>query len=448
MPPTAVRDAERPTVARGSAPLFWAQIGGNLGLLAALVPITRSLGPTGRGTVAFVTVAAIVSATVARLGITEAMTVFAARRPRERPVLLANVLLSVTVAECVAAGMVCGALLVFPAIRPPGIDRPEMLVLACGMLASGLVDAGYMFVLGCSRFRLHAAVTIATSWGYAAAITLVALTVGLTVLRAIALWVAVQILKAGLLLAASVRAEGLARPRLELLRECVRFGLGAWVGTLSTAFNQRLDQLLVAVIASEAVLGIYATAVNAFEILLYLAGAASTAILPLGARAGAGARTAEILRTYRAVTMLTAAGAVVAALAGTQLIPLVFGAPFAASNGPFLWLLPGALGFVALSIFSSALVAAMAPRRSSAGPVVSLTLGLVLDVVLIPAHGATGAAMATTSALLAGGATSLVLYATRDRFSVRSLVIPRRSDLAMLRALARPFSRSGRVGAA
>jgi O-antigen/teichoic acid export membrane protein len=291
-------------------------------------------------------------------------------------------------------------------------------------------------------------VTIATSWGYAAAITLVALTVGLTVLRAIALWVAVQILKAGLLLAASVRAEGLARPRLELLRECVRVGLGAWVGTLSTAFNQRLDQLLVAVIASEAVLGIYATAVNAFEILLYLAGAASTAILPLGARAGAGARTAEILRTYRAVTMLTAAGAVVAAVVGTQLIPLVFGAPFEASNGPFLWLLPGALGFVALSIFSSALVAAMAPRRSSAGPVVSLTLGLALDVLLIPAHGATGAAMATTSALLAGGATSLVLYATRDRFSVRSLVIPRRSDLAMLRALARPFSRSGRVGAA
>ncbi|UGS34997.1 lipopolysaccharide biosynthesis protein [Capillimicrobium parvum] len=442
------RDAERPTVARGSAPLFWAQVGGNLGLLAALVPITRSLGPEGRGTVAFVTVTAIVSATLARLGVTEAMTVFAAQRPLERSRLLSNVLLSVTVVECVAAGLVCGVMLAFPGLRPPGVGDPELLALACGMLASGLADAGYMFVLGCSRFRLHSAVTIAMAWGYAAATTLVTLTVGLTVLRAIVLWVAFQVIKAFLLLAASIRAEGLGAPGAKLLRECVIFGLGAWIGTLSTAFSQRIDQLLVALIASEAVLGIYATAVNAFEILLYLAGAAATAILPLGARAGAGARTAEILRTYRAVTMLTAAGIVVAAIVGTQLIPLVFGAPFEASNGPFLWLLPGALGFVALSIFSSALVAAFAPRRSSAGPLVSLVVGLVLDILLIPSHGATGAAIATTSAMLAGGATSLVLYATRDRFSPGALLIPRRGDLALLRALARPFSRMGRVGPA
>jgi O-antigen/teichoic acid export membrane protein len=445
LPPTVASDADRPTVARGSAPLFWAQVGGNIGLLAALVPITRSLGPEGRGTVAFVTVTAIVSATLARLGVTEAMTVFAAQRPRERPRLLSNVLLSVTVAECVAAGIVCGALLAFPGIRPPGVGDPELLALALGMLASGLADAGYMFILGCSRFRLHSAVTIAMAWGYAAATTVVALTVGLTVMWAVGLWVTVQAIKAGVLLTASIRAEGLAAPRMKLLRECVVFGLGAWIGTLSTAFSQRLDQLLVAVIASEAVLGIYATAVNAFEILLYLAGAAATAILPLGARAGAGVRTAEILRTYRAVTVLTGIGIVVAAILGTQLIPLVFGAPFEASNGPFLWLLPGALGFVALSIFSNALVAALAPRRSSAGPLVSLVVGLGLDVILIPSHGATGAAIATTAALLAGGATALVLYATRDHFSPGALFIPRRGDLALLRALARPFARMGGV---
>jgi O-antigen/teichoic acid export membrane protein len=311
------------------------------------------------------------------------------------------------------------------------------------MLASGWADAGYMFVLGCSRFRLHSVVTVAMSWGYAAAITAVTLTVGLTVLRATALWAAFQLVKGGVLLAASLRAEGVAFPRLKLLRECVVFGLGAWIGTLSTAINQRLDQVLVAVIASEAVLGIYATAVNSFEILLYLAGAASTAILPLGSRASAGARTADILRAYRAVTILTAAGAVLAAILGAQLIPLVFGSAFEASNVPFLLLLPGALGFVALSIFSSALVAAFAPRRSSAGPVVSLALGLVLDILLIPTHGATGAAIATTTALLTGGATSLVLYATCDRFPLRELVTPRRSDLALLGALARPFARSG-----
>ena len=65
----------------------------------------------------------------------------------------------------------------------------------------------------------------------------------------------------------------------------------AWIGTLSTAFNERLDQILVALLASEAVLGIYATAVNAFDVLLYLAAAAATAMVPLVARADPALRT-------------------------------------------------------------------------------------------------------------------------------------------------------------
>lgn len=438
------RDGPPESVARGSAPLFWAQILGNAGLFAALVPITRSLGPTGRGTFAFITVTAIVSATLARFGVTEATTVFAAQRPHLRAALLTNVLLSVTVTAGAAALVVCGGMLLAPGLRPPGIGDAELAVLAAGMLASGLTDAGYMFVLGCSRFRLHATVTIVSAWLYAAAIAIDSLTTGLTVLRAAIIWVAFQALKALVLLAVSIRAEGLGRPRMRLLRESVAFGLGAWIGTLSTAFNDRLDQILVALIASETTLGIYATAVNSYEILLYLAGAAATAMLPLVARAPPGARAERVLRAYRSVTLITAVGIVVAAVAGTQIIPLAFGQAFEASTTPFLWLLPGALGFVALAIFSSSLLASSAPRRSSAGPVVSLGLGIALDVILIPSMGATGAAIATTASFLAGGATALALYALRDPFRPRALLVPEHGDLELLRALATPFARTRR----
>src|SRR3954471_1414246 len=141
------------SIASGSAPLFWAQVLGNAGLLVAVVPIARQLGPTGRGTVAFITVTAIIAATVARLGVTEATTVFCARRPALRPALLSNLLLSVTIAAVVAALIVCGTLEAVPATRPPGIGDAELAVLAGAMLASGFADAGYMFALGCSRFR-------------------------------------------------------------------------------------------------------------------------------------------------------------------------------------------------------------------------------------------------------------------------------------------------------
>ncbi len=428
-------------VARGSAPLFWAQIAGNAGLFAALIAVTRAVGPTGRGTFAFITVAALFAAYVARFGITEATTVFAAQRPHERAVLLANTVLSVTTAAAVAAAVVCGVLLATPRGRPPGVGEAEIAVIGAAMLASSLADAGYMFALGCSRFRFHALVTITASWLYAATMWLTWLTVGLTVVRAAALWVAFQAIKAFVLLAASVRAEGLGRPSRRLLRESASFGLRAWIGSLSTAFNDRIDQVLVALIASEAVLGIYATAVNSFEILLYLAGAAATAMLPLVARVDPALRTERVLRAFRSTALLTLVAAAIAAVVGPPLLPLVFGEPFEASTGPFLLLLPGALGFVALGIFTSALVASSAPGRSSAGPLVSLVLVLALDLLLIPRFGASGAAVAASAALLAGGATALVLYRRRDPFGARDLLVPRRADAGMLRALARPFVR-------
>jgi O-antigen/teichoic acid export membrane protein len=433
--------AAEPSVARGSAPLFWAQVAGNAGLLVALVPITRALGPAGRGTLAFITVTAIVSAAVARLGVTEATTVFAAQRPRERAVLLGNVLLAVSVAAVGAAVLVCGGLLLVPSLRPPGLGDAELALMGLGMLASALADAGYMFTLGCSRFRFHAAVTIVSAWSYAAVVAAFAVAGELTVARAALIWVLFQGVKAFVLLAAGARAEGLATPDRRLLAESVSFGARAWIGSLSTAFNERVDQILVALLASEAVLGIYATAVNAFEILLYLASAAATAILPLVARSGAEVRSARVLGAFRSVALVTVVGVAVAAALGPPLLPLVFGEAFEPSATPFLWLLPGAVGFAAMAIFSNALVASAAPARSSVGPLVSLVLGIVLDVLLIPELGAEGAAIAASAALVAGGSCALVLYRLHASFPLRSLLTVRREDAELLRALARPFTR-------
>ena len=441
-PPAEAPAARGGSVGRGSAPLLWAQVLGNAGLFVAIVPITRELGPSGRGTLAFITVTAIVCATLARFGVTEATTVRCAQDPHLRPVLLTNLLAWVGCSSVGTAAVVVGALEVAPGLRLPGVGGGELAVLAAAVVSSGLADAGYMFVLGCSRFRLHAAVTIAAAWLYAIAVGLVALAWGLTVVRAGVIWVSFQLVKAIVLLAAGVRAEGLGRPSPALLRASLAFGARAWVGTLSTAFNERVDQILVALIASEATLGIYAAAVNGFEILLYPAASAATAILPLAAQAYPRERAAHVLGAFRSVGLLTLAGALVAAVLGPLLFPLVFGSEFSDSATPFLWLVPGALGFVALSIFSNALVALSAPGRSSLGPLVSLAISIALDFVLIPPFGAAGAAAAATAGLLVGGVTALVLYQRIARFPTSELVLPERRDLELLRALTRPLARS------
>ena len=59
------------------------------------------------------------------------------------------------------------------------------------------------------------------------------------------------------------------------------------------------------------------------------------------------------LRASRSLMVVTTLGVVVAAVAGPLLLPLVFGEPYEASVEPFLWLLPGAVGFTVLGVSNS-----------------------------------------------------------------------------------------------
>jgi O-antigen/teichoic acid export membrane protein len=426
-------------VAGGSALLFWSKVAGNAGFFVAVLILARALGPTGRGTIAFITVTALVAARVAGLGMGEATSVFVARRPALRGVLLANAVVFTLGSALLAATVVCCALVALGDGRPSGVGAPELAVIACATLVSALGDAGYVFLLGSNRLRPLALITATGSWVYPLFLVALWSTLGLTVLRAALAWTVAESIRALAFLAQSGRGLKLSRLDSDLLFEAVRFGSRAWVGSLARFLNFRTDQILMGFLASEAALGVYAVAVNTSEVLLYLPAAMATALLPAAARAEGGLRTEQALRAFRSAAVVTAVAVLAAALLGPLLLPLIFGAPFEASVTPFLWLLPGALGFAAIAVFSYALVAASSPGLSSVGPFVSLVLGIALDVVLIPRFGASGAAAAASAAFLAGGCAALAVFRRRNPFPWRSLLLPQRGDLIVFRALAAPL---------
>jgi O-antigen/teichoic acid export membrane protein len=401
--------------------------------------LARGLGPTGRGTIAFIVVTALVAARVAGLGIGEATTVFVARRPEARGALLANAVVFMLGGAFLAAAVACGALVALGDARPAGVGTPELVVLACATLTAALADAGYVFLLGANRLGSVALVTATASWIYPLFLIALWSTVGLTVLRAALAWTAAESLRALAYLLQSLRGLRLSRLDPRLLVEAVRFGSRAWVGSLARFLNFRTDQILMGFLASEAALGIYAVAVNASEVLLYLPAAMATALLPTAARADAGLRTEQALRAFRSAALVTAVAALAAVLLGPLLLPFVFGASFDASVTPFLLLLPGAFGFAAMAVFSYALVAGSSPGFSSVGPTVSLGVGIALDLVLIPRFGASGAAAAASAAFLAGGGAALAAFRHRSPFAWRSLLLPRRGDLVVFRALVGPL---------
>ena len=90
-----------------------------------------------------------------------------------------------------------------------------------------------------------------------------------------------------------------------------------------------------------------------------------------------------VLRGFRSAALITLAGMILALLLGPTLLPVVFGAEFDASVTPFLLLLPGALGFVAMAVFSSGLAAS-----DATGALVSWSRGVTRDRAhpALPAH--------------------------------------------------------------
>jgi O-antigen/teichoic acid export membrane protein len=428
-------------LAAGSANLFWAKIGGNGGYFVAVLILARGLGPSGRGTVAFITVTALVVAHMAGLGVGEATTVLSARNQARRPALLANAVTYFLCSGFVAATLAFLALSL-SGIEPAGVGTPELLIIGLGIVACSAGEAGYSFLLGTERLRQLAFVTGCASWVYAGVVLVLWAGPGLTVGRAALGWVGTEALRSIVLATLSRRGTILGLPSRRLLAEEIGFGLRLWVGSLARFLNFRTDQILMGFIATEAALGFYAVAVNVSEVLLYLPSSAATALLPVIARTEPVRRGEETLRAFRSVVFVTAAGVAGAALLGPVVLPIVFGDAFDESVIPFLWLLPGTFGYAASAVFSNALVGSSSPGLSSLGPLVSLTVGFALDLLLIPHYAATGAAAAASAAFLVGGATALVTYRRVHPFAWRSLLVPHRGDLDVLAALVGPLARA------
>ena len=418
--------SETGSISSGSTAWFLAQVGGNAALFAGVLLIARLLGPEGRGSVAFLTVSAQVVAYVAPFGVSEASYVFAARGPGTRPRLLANLLLAVSVGSVVGGGALVTALLLFPAIRPAGVGAQELLSLSLAIVAVTLAQSGQSFMTGCSLFRQQAMIASTAPWLYPLAIMLLWAVADLTVARALLAWAAAFGVSSLGFYSVLISRFGVARPQWSLLWESIRFGMRAWIGSLARFLNFRVDQLFVALIASETTLGIYAVAVNVSELLLYVPVATGWVLVPFVARRAEYSQR-QTLHVVRGVVLVTAVSALVAALIGPWLLPLLFGPEFQSSVVPFLLLLPGAFGFVFIAIFSSVLIASSSPGLSSLGALVALPTGVALDFALIPSFGASGAAAAASIALLAGGATALAAYRLRNTFVWRAL-IPGRSD--------------------
>ncbi len=124
-------------------------------------------------------------------------------------------------------------------------------------------------------------------------------------------------------------------------------------------------------------------------------------------------------------------GAAALLVAGPLLIPLVFGADFADSVLPLLLLIPGTCAFALNNIYAAYLGGIGRPALNLRVALVSLAVGLTLDILLIPVVGIAGAAVATTVSYTTATLMSARYYSTHSGRSAKE-VIPSPADVVAL----------------
>jgi O-antigen/teichoic acid export membrane protein len=430
--PTGSREGDTPGAATSAG--FVRDAGWTVGsrlLLAAIIVVSdvilaRTLGPEGKGRFALVLLVAQLLAVGVGLGLERAIAVTVARGTAIARASLANGVVWVVVAGGLAS------LVTFAAGAwgwLPNLSTRDTWVIAAAVPLELLFLIGLEALLGRRRLAAYNVARLARRLVLLVGVVAVAF-VPLDLGAALAANL-VALVAAGVVILGGLRRDGVApsRPDLALLRQHLGFGIRAWPGTLGTRAQLRADALLINAIIGVGATGVYSVASSVAETLWYVPSA--IAVVVFSRTAALGIAAASLTSTATRVTLaLGLAGAIPVALLAPVLVPLVYGASFAAAGTALQLLLPGVVAYGVATVVGQFLTAAGAPGRTTVAVLAGLTVNLLLDLVAIPRFGIAGAAVAAS---VGYGVTALLLlrwYVTLTGQRWTDALLLRRSDLS------------------
>jgi O-antigen/teichoic acid export membrane protein len=374
---------------------FAGQIGFSILALAGSLLTARLLGASGRGALAILILVPSLFVTALEFGQESTASHLASRSPFTRGAIHANAALYG------ALLIIPGAVLVGFLLWPFHVVSGSLLVPAIGggiMIGAGVYLRSMSGVaLGSDRVFLYNASRLLLAGSFPLAVGILAI-MGIRSPRAFFYASCCGSVAVAILLGLSFRRT-FERPRRDVALDQVRIGLPIHVTNVAQFLLLRGDQLILAALATRAAVGRYSVAVNIAEALWYLPAAAGLVSIPfLSGDRSPAEKLAALRHALRVSLWLPAAGALVAAALAPVLIPIVFGEDFAKATWPLELLLPGIVAAGVVRVCSAALIARSQTSAMWKLTGLALIVNLVLNVILIPLFGASGAAVASSVA--------------------------------------------------
>jgi O-antigen/teichoic acid export membrane protein len=218
--------------------------------------------------------------------------------------------------------------------------------------------------------------------------------------------------------------EGAQRPSPALARRVAAYGLRAQIGGIMTLLNLRLDFVLLSVLAGPAVLGVYAIA-SKFAELIKVPGMALTYVLyPRYSRAGPAWAGPDARRLLPRVGIPIALAVGPLWVAAGWLIPALYGSAFTTAVTPARIILVGLVLEGVAGVVTAYLYGIGRPGLNSWAMGAGLAITVLLDVLLIPPFGSTGAAIASASAYLGSTLALVGCFAVLERAPAVPRAVP------------------------
>jgi O-antigen/teichoic acid export membrane protein len=218
------------------------------------------------------------------------------------------------------------------------------------------------------------------------------------------------------------------------LRRAMRFGVKGYAGNALQLLNVRLDVFVLSAAVGAAAVGQLAVAVAVTGVMWLLPQALSEVIFPRVAALSAdpdqeGQRTMVETKGVRHAVLLITAGAAVIVVALLVLVTPVYGEDFRPAIELGLILLPGVALFGVGQVLSAVIVGRGHPQYTLYTAMVVTPLTVLGYVLLVPALGATGAALVKTASFTLSFVLAIGFYRLATGSVSPGLFVPTRDEL-------------------
>lgn len=408
-----------------------------VGLVSTII-VARLLGPQGKGVLAIVAAIPSLGLGVASFGLGPALG-FMAGKDR----FPARDLISAAVVWSVVLGAAIGALVwVFRAPLLGSILKGMTPMDLAVVLIS--LPTYYLGAFIGALFTGHGrAVAIAGLGAFSATLNLAAVIAASVLVRGSSSAVVIALsIAAGLNAVAALvvyRSGFTVSPRriIEVTRTATPYAAKSYMGQATSMFFLRADVFFLNYFAGPAAVGVYSVATNLAEKLWLLSTPVSNAVYALitGSEREDAVRLTTL--TSRALLVLNGVAAFVLFGLAVLLVPFVYGSQFTGAIWLLGLLLPGVVVYALCLPYGQFFSGHLGkPGVTSNLSAVMMALSAVLYITLIPAMGASGAAIGSTLSY----STALLGYAwlmpRAAGVNLREMLVPTKADFELYRSLA------------